>query len=101
MRQTLNAVKMRIDENPARLFNMLSRIRHQYQMATYQVSEEELIASVLDKALHEYMFLLTCKIRLKAANLALANLQDAMNQLWHTLQSKTEADKKELSLNLK
>ena len=48
MRQALNAVTMKVGENPAILFENLSGIKNCYDTVSVKVTEEELIATVLE-----------------------------------------------------
>src|SRR5688572_13258889 len=98
MRQALNGVTMKLEDNPASLFETLSGIKNRYQSASVKVTEEELIATVLEKAPWEYSTVLTCEQRVKGVSLALSDLCDAMNQLWRTMNSGNEESGKEVSL---
>src|SRR5687767_9068436 len=63
-----------------------------------KVSEEEMIATVLEKAPREYSTVLTCEQRVKGATLTMIDLAEAMNQLWRTMNTGTEETDKEVSL---
>ena len=62
------------------------------------MTEEELIATVLEKAPREYSTVLTCEQRVKGTALTMIDLAEAMNQLWRTMNSGTEDRDKEMSL---
>ena len=98
MRQALNGVTMKKEDNPANLFEELSKIKNQYDTVSVKVTEEELIATVLEKAPREYSTVLTCEQRMKGAGLALTDLAEAMNQLWRTMNTGNEENDKEMSL---
>src|SRR5688500_10535207 len=98
MRQALNGVTMKLEDNPVSLFETLSGIKNRYQSTSVKVTDEELIATVLEKAPREYSTVLTCEQRVKGVSLALSDLCDAMNQLWRTMNSGNEESGKEVSL---
>src|SRR5687767_9849933 len=63
-----------------------------------KVSDDEMIATVLEKALWEYSTVLTCELRVTGAALTMTDLAEAMNQLWRTMNTGTEETDKEVSL---
>src|SRR5687767_15318967 len=71
MRQALNGVTMRLEDNPVSLFETLSGIKNRYQSASVKVLDEELIATVLEKDPQEYSTVLTCEQWMKGVSLAL------------------------------
>jgi len=92
LRQALSAVSMKRDEDPAKLFEALSAIENKYNTASFTISNEELIATVLEKAPKEYSTVLTCEQRAKGTSLVMADLLEAMNQLWRTMYNKSSGD---------
>ena len=79
MRQALNGVTMKLEDNSASLFETLSGIKNRYQSASVKIIDEELIATVLEKAPWKYSTVLTCEQRVKRISLALGDLCDTMN----------------------
>ena len=98
MHQALNGVTMSLQDNPARLFETLSGIQNQYSTATFQISDKDLITTILKKAPWEYSLVLTSRMRAKDAALTILDLHEAMNQLWRTMYAKSNNAGKELSL---
>ena len=85
LRQELNGIKMKKEDNPAVLFEALSGIENKYNTAMYKVPSEDLIAAVLEKAPKEYSSLLTAEMRSKGVALTREHLKEAMNQLWRNM----------------
>src|SRR5688572_29277634 len=98
MRLALNGVSMKAEDNPTSLFEALSGIKNRFDTTSVKVSEEEMIATVLEKAPWEYSTVLTCEQRVKGAALTMIDLAEAMNQLWRTMNTGTEETDKEVSL---
>jgi hypothetical protein len=59
LRQQMNRIKMKKDEDPAKLFEQISQIENKYNSATYRIPTDELIAVVLDAAPIQYQAVLT------------------------------------------
>lgn len=85
MRQALNAVTMKKDNDPAKLFEGPSGVCNHYKTTTFQITDEELIAPLLKKAPKEYSMVLTCEQKTKGMALSIDDLEGATNQLWRTL----------------
>jgi len=85
LRQELNSIKMKKEDNPSVLFEALSGIENKYNTAAYKVPSEDLIAAVLEKAPKEYSSLLTAEMRSKGPALTREHLKEAMNQLWRNM----------------
>ena len=96
MRSDLNAIKMRINDDPALLFEKISEI--QYHNTDVKIEEEDLIAVVLSVAPIEYQGVLTVEQRRLKDQLKLSDLEEAMNQLWRQL-SPDSTKPKQLSLS--
>ena len=54
MQQALSAVSTTINEDPIKFSETLSGIQNCYTTANFQVTEEDFIATILDKAPKEY-----------------------------------------------
>eukprot|EP00957_Ditylum_brightwellii_P098621 7512704-Ditylum_brightwellii.AAC.1 len=63
LRHALNSMLMKKNDNHVVLFEQISGLQNRYNTATFQVSMEEQIMTVLDKAPTEYSTVLTCKQR--------------------------------------
>jgi hypothetical protein len=101
VRQMLNRVSMKRNDDPAVLFESLSKIENKYNTATRKLDEEDLIAVVLDKAPREYQAVLTSEQRFKGDKLTLADLNSAMNQHWRQIKGSgtSEDDGTEVTLS--
>ena len=99
IRQALSAVSMKKEDDPVRLLEVLSGVCNRYNTATFKITNDKLIATVLEKAPKEYSTVLTCEQRAKGSNLTMKDLEEAMSQLWRTMYGK-QNDKggKEMSL---
>ena len=60
-------------------------VENKYNTTTYTIPDEDLIATILDKAPKEYSSVLTAEQRAKGAALSMEDLSSAMNQLYRTL----------------
>ena len=85
LRRALNAISMKKEEDPANLFEAISGIENKYNTSTFQLPEEEKIATILENAPAEYSTVLTCEQRSKGTSLKIEDLQEAMNQLYRTM----------------
>jgi len=93
LRQMLNRVSMKKNQDPATLFEQLSSIENQYNAPGKKIDEGDLIAVILDAAPAEYQAVLTAEQRLRGDELALSDLETAMNQHWRQTKSpKTNDD---------
>ena len=92
LRRALNAVSMKKDEDPSVLFEALSAIENKFTTATFKIQEEELFATVLEKAPQEYMSVLTCEQRKQGNALTLKDLEEAMTQLYRAMQGQAESE---------
>eukprot|EP00957_Ditylum_brightwellii_P058357 4424964-Ditylum_brightwellii.AAC.1 len=95
LRRALNSVLMKRKDNPVVLFDQISRLQNRYNTATFQVSMEEQIAMVLDKAPMKYSTVLTCEQRTRGQLLTINNLQSAMTQLYCTMYKEKKVDNEE------
>jgi hypothetical protein len=100
MRQRLNQVSMKNNQDPKVLFDQLASIENAYNTANRQIDQDDLIAVVLDKAPRDYKAVLTSEQRSKGIALTLADLESAMNDLYRTLhpQQASTKDNNEFSL---
>eukprot|EP00957_Ditylum_brightwellii_P127619 9732205-Ditylum_brightwellii.AAC.1 len=85
LRRALNSVLMKKKDDTGILFEQISSLQNRYNTASFQVSMEEQIATVLVKAPTEYSIVLTCEQRQKGNALLMADLQSAMTQLYRTM----------------
>lgn len=82
LRQMLNKVSMKSNDDPATLFEQLSGIENRYNTPTQRLDPQDMIAVVLDAAPNEYKSILTAEQRLRAGGLNLGHLEEAMTQHW-------------------
>ena len=75
----LNRVKMGKTDDPIELFEQIASIKNAFQTNKQTVDEEDLLATVLEKAPEEYASILATEKRMKGANLTLENLEAAMD----------------------
>jgi hypothetical protein len=86
MRQILNGIKMKKNEDPTVMFEQISRIKNKYNMTTTKkIEEEDLIAVVMDASSIEYQTILTTEQRHQGINLKLSDFESAMNQHWRQI----------------
>eukprot|EP00957_Ditylum_brightwellii_P207748 15354383-Ditylum_brightwellii.AAC.1 len=91
---------MKKDEDPDRLFKKLLGLENQYNTALFQISSEDLIATVLEKVPVEYGTILTCEQRVKGSNLTMAHLNEAMSQLYQTMYGSDKKNEEENEVGL-
>lgn len=85
MRQQLDKVSMKRNDNPEVLFEQLSRIKNQFVSATVKLSEADQIAVVLGKAPKEYKSVLTNLQVVLRSGLTLEDMSTAMNLHWRSI----------------
>jgi hypothetical protein len=96
LRQELNKIKMKKNEDPAALFEHISSVTNRYNTSTSTIQEEDMIAVILDAAPAEYQTVLTSEQRVKGTALKQADLEEAMNQHWRQIKKRGgEAKNKE------
>ena len=80
LRRRLDRVEMSKTDDPSELFEQIASIKNAFQTNNTQtVDEEDLLATVLEKAPEEYASILATEERSKGANLTLENLEAAMD----------------------
>jgi hypothetical protein len=104
LRQEMNKIKMKKNDDPATLFEQISSVTNRYQSSTSAVNEEDMIAVILDAAPAEYQAVLTSEQRVKRVALKQADLEEAMNQHWRQIKKKsgaaaTDEDEAEITLS--
>ena len=101
LRQMLNKVTMKPNDDPRVIFEQLSTIENRYTTATQRIEKEDLIAVVLDAAAKEYQAVLTCEQRVKGTSIELIDLETAMNQHYRQIKGSKPAGEtdKEISLS--
>ena len=88
MRGLLANVSMKKDEDPSTLFEQLSVIENRYNTratattAARTIDEEDLIATVIQKAPFVYQSVITNEHRTKGTNLKLTDLEEVMHQFY-------------------
>ena len=82
LRQKMSEVKMKKNDDPATLFEQLSAIENQYNRATQQIDEEDMIATMISVAPSKYKPIVSAEQRLKGNQLKLQDLEEAMSQYW-------------------
>jgi hypothetical protein len=80
LRQMLNKVSMKPNDDPRVIFEQISTIEDRYTTATQTIEREDLIAVVLDAAAKDYQAVLTCEQRVRGQSATLLDLETAMNQ---------------------
>jgi hypothetical protein len=102
LRRKLNAVYMKDNENPSVLFEKIASIKNAFAMNGHNIQEDELLATVMEKAPKSYSGILATETRIQANALTLQNLEDAMDAEFRIRYSGNESDTKnkgtELSL---
>eukprot|EP00957_Ditylum_brightwellii_P019016 1431520-Ditylum_brightwellii.AAC.1 len=84
LRHDLNTIFIKKDEDPDHLFEKLLGLENQYNTALFQISSEDLIATVLEKAPKEHGTVLACEQQAKENMLTTSHLNEAMSQLYWT-----------------
>eukprot|EP00957_Ditylum_brightwellii_P022933 1730681-Ditylum_brightwellii.AAC.1 len=74
LKRALNSVVMKKRDAPGILFEQISGLQNRYTTASFQVSMEEQVATVLDKAPTEYSTVLTCEQQHKGSALSMTDL---------------------------
>lgn len=87
LRKQLAKVSMKVNAKPSTLFEQISSIRNRFNKGTRKVDEEELIATVLEKAPKEYQAVLTCEQRVKGNAVKLEDLEDAMTEHYRVIEA--------------
>jgi hypothetical protein len=94
---------MKKNQEPAALFEQITAVENRYNTVSNKVSQEDLIAVILDAAPAEYQAVLTSEQRFRGAALMQSDLEDAMNQHRRQLNKNkgaaTDDDKTELTLS--
>jgi hypothetical protein len=80
LRQMLNKVSMKTEDDPRGIFEHMSSIENRYTTPTQTIKKEDLIAVVLDAAANKYQSVLTCQQRAQGVGVTLMHLEEAMNQ---------------------
>ena len=65
LRQKMSKVRMKKNDDPATLFEQLSAIENQYNTATQQIDDEDMIATVISVAPTKYKLIVLAEQRLK------------------------------------
>jgi hypothetical protein len=85
LQQALGEVSMKQKEDPAVIFEQIGSIENRYSDGTTTISNEELMAVVLNAAPKEYKSVLTTEQRIKGNALTLDDLESAMTQLYRQM----------------
>ena len=94
-RLELNKVKIKKDENPAKLFELLSGIENKYNQESVIVDEADLIATVLYVAPSQYQSVLATKQEIRGNALTLRDLETTMSKYWRQTKGSRAADQNE------
>eukprot|EP00957_Ditylum_brightwellii_P208153 15356090-Ditylum_brightwellii.AAC.1 len=81
----LNIITINTDNNPDMLFEELSKLKYIYNTATFKISDEALIMTVLEKAPKDHGIVFTCEQRTKGNAFKMRNLNDTMSQFFRSL----------------
>ena len=99
MRRKMNEVSMKNDDDPKVIFEQISTIRNHYAGSGVVVEDEDLMASVMEKAPAQYASVLAVEERVKGNSLTLFHLEQAMRSQYRiTKGRKDKTNHKELSL---
>eukprot|EP00957_Ditylum_brightwellii_P100012 7621679-Ditylum_brightwellii.AAC.1 len=92
---------MQKEEVPSKLFEKLSGLQNRQNTVSFKIPDEDLIATVLQKAPKEYGMVLTCEQRTKGNLLTMNDLNETMSQLFRTLYGKDSSneDNNEMGLS--
>ena len=85
LRQMLNKVSMKKNDDPATLFDQISTIKNKYNTMTKQIDEDDLIAIILTSAPKDYQAILTSEQRHQGDTLSIEDLETVMNQHWRQI----------------
>eukprot|EP00957_Ditylum_brightwellii_P085628 6514035-Ditylum_brightwellii.AAC.1 len=86
---------MKRGEDPDCLFKKLSGLENQYNTTLFQISSEDLITTVLEKVPKEFGTILTCGQCIKGNTLTTVHLNEAMSQLYQTMNGLDKKDEEE------
>ena len=100
LRRDLSAVYMKKNDDPEVLFSKLAKIENKYSSAKYKVAQEELMATVLDKAPLEYAVILAQEQRAKGDNITMGDLKKVMKLQWRITHKKIDRNESESELVL-
>ena len=82
LRKALALLQMKRTEDPTNLFEKISTIENTYASTQITISQDDLLAVVLDKAPKEYAAVITAEARNKGAALTMADVEEAMFAHW-------------------
>ena len=92
-------VKMSSNENPATLFEQVSKIENWYNTPTRKLDEQQLIAVVLKAAAESYQSVLMTVQLTKGNGLTMDDLEDAMNKMWCASNRNKKGSSSEVALS--
>ena len=98
MRQRLNAVSMKQEDDPAVLFEQIAAIENRYNTVTQKLLEEDAIGVVMSAAHKDYMSVITSEQRLKKDALTLTDLEEVMSQQWRQTKGRDDGHNNEIAL---
>jgi hypothetical protein len=100
LRQMLNKVSMKQNDDPRVIFEQISTIENRYTTGTQRIEKEDLIAVVLDAANKDYQAVLTCEQRVKGVSVTLLDLETAMNQHYRQIKGTKPSHDNDKEINL-
>ena len=89
LRRSLNSIKMKEGQDPAKLFEQIYSIQNRSKI---EIQEDEFVAVILDAASREYKAVLTTEQSRLKDNLKVADLEDVMRRHWRTISSKSSSE---------
>ena len=85
LRQELNKVTMKKNQNPSVLFEQIASIKNRFQQGKNKIAEEDLIAVVLAAAPEAYQSLLTSLQITYGNQITIELIEEVMHKLWRQL----------------
>ena len=85
LRQQLSRVTLKKNKDLAKLFEQLAAIKNRYNTSEKQIDEEELIATILEKAPNKYQSLLTAEQLQLRESVTVEHLRLAMTTHWQSI----------------
>ena len=100
IRRKLNKVSIKENQDPKSLFEQLAGISNEASSSGVNVSEEEMIAIILDRAPISYAHVLATIQNVKGRNLSLNDLKEAMRNQYRIVQGRNDEDEDENEMGL-
>ena len=100
IRRKLNKVRIKENQDSESLFEQLVGISNEAKISGVNVSEEEMIAIILDRAPIPYAYVLAAIQNAKVNNLSLNDLKEVMRNQYRIVQGRNDEDEDENEIGL-